>query len=108
MKKIEWRPQAEVDAADAAYWYARQGGLALGQRFLSEVDDTLARIAAFPGAGSSRHAHLAEMLAGPLRYMVVSAFDRYVIYYLDLPTHVDVVRVWCVERGLDALLDHAS
>ncbi|MGE6334332.1 type II toxin-antitoxin system RelE/ParE family toxin [Stenotrophomonas sp. NPDC077659] len=108
MKAIEWRPRAEEDAADAALWFARQGGLALGQRFLAELETTLQRIAMFPASGSARHAELAAQLPGPLRFMRVPAFERYLIYYLDLPDRVDVMRVWCVDRGLDALMQDIS
>ncbi|MCU1051663.1 type II toxin-antitoxin system RelE/ParE family toxin [Stenotrophomonas geniculata] len=108
MKAIEWRPRAEADAADAALWFARQGGLALGQRFLEELEATLQRIALFPASGSTRHADLAAQLPAPLRFMRVPAFERYLVYYLDLPDRVDVMRVWCVDRGLDALMQDIS
>jgi len=35
---------------------------------------------------------------------VVSDFDRYLVYYLDLPSCIQVVRVWDASRGLDDLL----
>ncbi|HCT28962.1 MAG TPA: plasmid stabilization protein [Stenotrophomonas sp.] len=108
MKAIEWRPRAEADAADAALWFARQGGLALGQRFLEELGATLQRIALFPASGSTRHADLAAQLPAPLRFMLVPAFERYLVYYLDLPDRVDVMRVWWVDRGLDALMQDIS
>ncbi|WP_369038780.1 hypothetical protein [Stenotrophomonas maltophilia] len=60
MKAIEWRPRAEADAADAALWFARQGGLVLGRRFLAELEVTLQRIACFqarvrPGTPTSQY-----------------------------------------------------
>lgn len=105
MKPIEWRPRAERDVAEAALWFARQGGLALGERFIATVDAALARIAAFPEAGSARHAWVTEELPVPLRFTVLPVFDRYLIYYLDLPDRVDILRVWDTSRGLDALMD---
>lgn len=105
MKPIEWRPRAERDVAEAALWFARQGGLALGERFIATVDAALARIAAFPEAGSARHAWVTEELPVPLRLTVLPVFDRYLIYYLDLPDCVDILRVWDASRGLDALMD---
>lgn len=108
MKAIEWRPRAEADAADAALWSARQGGLALGRRFLAELEATLQRIAVFPSSGSIRHADLAAQLSVPLRFMLVPGFERYLVYYLDLPDRVDIMRVWCVDRGLDALMQDIS
>ncbi|CAM4341429.1 type II toxin-antitoxin system RelE/ParE family toxin [Stenotrophomonas pavanii] len=110
MKAIEWRPKAEADAADAALWFARQGGLVLGRRFLAELEATLQRIAVFPGSGSTRHADLAAQLPVPLplRFMLVPGFERYLVYYLDRPDRVDIMRVWCVDRGLDALTQDIS
>jgi len=108
VKAIEWRPRAEADAADAALWFARQGGTALGVRFLAELEVTLQRIALFPASGSTRHADLVAQLPGPLRFMPVSSFDRYLIYYVDLPACVHVMRVWCVDRGLDHLMQDIS
>jgi len=35
---------------------------------------------------------------------VVSSFDRYLVYYFDLPSSIQIVRVWDASRGLDDLL----
>lgn len=105
VKRIEWRPRAEQDVADAALWFARQGGLVLGERFIATVDATLLRIAACPGAGSARHAWVSDDLPVPLRFVILPVFDRYLVYYLDLPDRVDILRVWDTSRGLDALMD---
>ncbi len=100
MKPVEWRPQAR---ADAAWWYAVEGDLALGLRFLEAVDAALARLALNPASGSTRHAHVAPDLAVPLRFVVLDGFARYLVYYLDLRDRVLVVRIWNTARGLDAL-----
>jgi len=104
VKPIEWRPSAEHDVAEAAYWYARRGGLVLGERFLAAVDAVLAQFSEFPSSGSLRHADVVDGASGPLRFSVVSDFDRYLVYYLDLPSCIQVVRVWDASRGLDDLL----
>lgn len=105
MKPVEWHPQARQDAAEAAWWYAQQGGLPLGERFLIRVDAALDRLARFPACGSTRHAHVLPDLPAPLRFLPVGDFERYLIYYLDLPTHVRVARVWNTARGLQALME---
>jgi toxin ParE1/3/4 len=105
VKRVEWRPQARHDALEAAHWYARQGGLPLGERFLAKLDEALDRLAHHPGSGSARHAQALPDLAAPLRFVLPDGFERYLIYYLDLPTHVEVVRVWNAARGLDALME---
>lgn len=108
MKPVEWRPQARRDAAEAAFWFSMQGGLPLGEWFLAQVDAGLDRIAGFPGSGSTRHACLMPDLPAPLRFAVLEKFDRYLIYYLDLPTHVEVIRIRDAARGLAALMDEAE
>lgn len=40
--------------------------------------------------------------------MLVPGFERYLVYYLDLPDRVDIMRVWCVDRGLVALMQDIS
>lgn len=93
---------------EAAYWYAQQGGLSLGEQFLSAVDATLSALALFPAAGSTRHADAMTDLSPPLRFVVVQQFDRYLAYYLDHPTRVEVIRIWNASRGLHALLDSTA
>jgi toxin ParE1/3/4 len=104
VKTVEWRIQARRDVAEAAYWYARQGGLPLGEAFLAEVDATLDRIARHPAIGSTRHAEHVPDLPTPLRFLPLQRFDHHLVYYLDLPEHVEVIRVWHASRGLEALM----
>ncbi|MDN5925092.1 MAG: type II toxin-antitoxin system RelE/ParE family toxin [Xanthomonadales bacterium] len=105
MKPVEWRPQARRDADDAAFWYAQQDRLALGERFILQVAATLEHLSHFPATGSTRHDGIVPGLHAPLRFFPVMQFERYLVYYLDLPTHVDVIRIWCADRGLDALME---
>ncbi len=89
---------------ESAYWYARQGGLSLGDAFLAEVDAALKSIAKHPGSGSTRHAEHAPDLPSPLRFLPLKRFERHLVYYIDLPDHVEVIRVWHAARGLGALI----
>ena len=77
----------------------------MGERFLSEVQASLLQVARFPGSGSLRHAEYFVGLPAPLRFLPIKTFERYLLYYLDLPTHVEVIRVWNASRGLQALLE---
>ena len=106
MKPVEWRDQARRDASESAWWYAGQGGLPLGERFLTQVHATLSLIARHPAAGSMRHAGLIPDLPVALRFLPVAGFERrHLVYYLDLPARIDVVRIWNCDRGLHALMD---
>lgn len=105
MKPVEWRPQARRDAATAAYWYARQGGLPLGEAFLAEVNATLDTIARHPAAGSVRHAGHAPELPSPLRFLPLKRFEQHLVYYIDLSDCIEVIRIWHAARGLSALME---
>lgn len=105
LKRVEWSRRARRDTAEGADWYAAEGGLALAERFLMQVHVTLQRVAQFPASGSTRHADCIEGLPAPLRFAPVAQFERYLIYYLDLPTHIEVLRVWNAPRGPEALME---
>ncbi len=104
MKPVEWRPQARRDAADTAWWFTRQAGVDLGLRFFDAVDAALSRLSRFHASGSMRQAHVAPDLPAPLRFLLVPGFERHLVYYLDLPDRILVVRIWNSARGLDALM----
>lgn len=105
MKSVEWRVKARLDVADTAFWYAEQGGLALGERFLLQIDATLEHLSRFSGTGSTRHDGIVPGLPEPLRFFPVSRFERHLVYYLDCPSCVDVIRIWDASRGLESLLE---
>lgn len=104
MKTLLWRPQALRDAEEAASWYAEQGGLPLELGFIDELQAVLERLSRHPASGSARHASLFPELPGTLRFQVLDRFDLYLVYYLDLPGHIEIVRIWNAARGLAALL----
>ncbi len=43
-------------------------------------------------------------LPEPLRFFPVRGFETYLVYYIELPDHVEVLRIWNAARGLDALM----
>ena len=105
MKPIHWRDPARHDLEDAASWYAQQGGFLLETRFIAAVESTSLLIRQHPAVGSARHANAVTGLPAPLRYFLIKHFERYLLYYLDLPTHVEVLRIWNSARGLAALME---
>ncbi len=107
LKRVEWSHQARRDTADSADWYAAEGGLVLAECFLTQVHATLQRVARFPASGSRRHADCIQGLSAPLRFVPIAQFECYLLYYLDLPTHIEVLRVWNAARGLEALMEDA-
>jgi toxin ParE1/3/4 len=103
MKPVKWRAQARGDTSEAADWYGTNGDKAIELAFVAAVEAAQALIAAHPAVGSIRHADVISNLPAPLRFVRLERFERYLIYYLDLPTHVEVLRIWNTARGLDAL-----
>ena len=72
MKPAVWRKAAKQDAAEAAYWYAMQGGLDLGERFFAAMEAAIAHVSHHPGSGSLRHAM--ELKLEGLRFWPVHGF----------------------------------
>lgn len=105
MKHARWHERALQDADEAAEWYAGQGGEALELAFIDALQAAVNLLQVTPGAGSPRHDGLMEGLAAPLRFMPIRRFDDYLIYYIELPTHLQVLRIWNARRGLYALLE---
>ena len=73
--------------------------------FIDTVESVVELIEAHPGAGSALHADLLPSLAVPLRFHPVRRFDGYLVYYVELPAYVSIVRIWNASRGLEALLE---
>lgn len=105
MKPLHLRAQARRDADTAADWYARQGGFELELAFVDALQATYALIRRHPAAGSTRHAGHVPGLPSPLRFLPLKRFEHHLVYYIELPRHVDVIRVWHASRGLEALAD---
>lgn len=104
MKPLRLREQARIDADEAAAWYAEQGGLALELAFVDALEAAYDLIQRHPGVGSIRHAEHAPGLPAPLRFLPLERFERHLIYYIDLPEHLEVIRIWHASRGLEALM----
>lgn len=108
MKGIQWQPRATQDAKEAADWYATQGGLALELAFIAELEAVIDLIEQHPASGSARHAGLFPELPAPLRFHALRRFKQLLVYYLELPDRIEVVRVWHAAQGLGALLEETD
>ena len=104
MKPLRLREQAKSDADEAAAWYAKQGGLALELAFVDALEAAYDLIFRHPRIGSTRHAEHAADLPTPLRLLPLKRFDHHLIYYIELPQHVEIIRVWHASRGLETLI----
>lgn len=98
MKPLHWRPLALEDVEHAADRYGDRGGSPLALSFIEALEAATDLIARHPGSGSTRHAALFQDLPAPLRFVPLRTFDRYLVYSLDLPDYVDIIRVWDAAR----------
>jgi toxin ParE1/3/4 len=97
---VRVRPLAEADI-DSASSYLWQENPQAAIRFLEELELAFARLAEQPGMGSPRYAHL--LIEGNLRMWTLATFP-YLVFYLERPDHLDVVRVLHEVRDLPRLL----
>lgn len=104
-KPLRQRPQAATDIAAIADHLCTSATPEVALRFIDAVEVAYDLLSAHPASGSMRHAHVLPELPVPLRFHPVRHFERILIYYLDLPDGVEVIRIWDAARGLEALLE---
>lgn len=106
-KPIRQRPLALIDfMAIANFLHAVSPDASL--KFIAAVESAYALLSEHPASGSTRHAFVVPELPVPLRFHPIAGFPRLLIYYLDLPDAVEVVRLWDAARGLDALIEDSE
>lgn len=103
-KPVVQRPRADADIDDIFQWMRRESA-SVAVAFLDSVQAAYELLAQHPGAGSKRHAHLCPELPYPLRFFPLTRFPRILVYYMERPDAVEVIRVWDAARGLDALME---
>ncbi len=104
-KPLRQRPQAATDTAAIADYLYVSATPDVALRFIDAVEAAYRLLSAHPASGSPRHAHVLPELPVPLRFHPIKHFERVLIYYLDQPDAVEVIRISDASRGLDALLE---
>lgn len=108
MKPSRWLPLAVKDVEEATEWFAHNGGMSLELSFIDALKEAVEMLERHPGAGSPRHGAAFPAADGPIRFHPVRGFDNTLIYYRELPDHLQVIRIWDARRGLHALLSHST
>jgi toxin ParE1/3/4 len=90
MKPVRVRPLADSEV-DAYADRIAQDSLDAAFRFLDAVQAAFDRIGESPGIGSLRYAHLPNL--DGLRMWPIPKFEHYLVFYMEHPTYVDVLRV---------------
>ena len=99
-KPVNERRRAKQDIQDAVDHYLEQGAPAAARTFLQALETAYLLISAHPSLGSPSYV---ERFGGPpgLRGWALQGFP-YVVFYLEVADHVDVVRVLHGRRDIPA------
>jgi len=100
-KPVLARPRADAEI-DALADYIAADSQDTAARFLDAVQKAFNLIGEQPGIGSKRYAHLP--LWEDLRLWRVPGFERHLIFYIERPDHIDVLRVLHGARDIPAAL----
>jgi toxin ParE1/3/4 len=89
-KPVVPRRQADEDVDSASEFYVQEAGGDVALAFVHSIDHAYVQISRLPGAGSPRYA---ERLDVPgLRFWKARKFP-YLIFYVDLGSHIEIWRV---------------
>jgi len=100
---IRRRARARQDLIEIYRHLAQEAGLKTADRFFSEADSTLHRLAGMPGIGTRFDAENPAL--SDLRFLRVSSrFRNYIIFYRPVIDGIEVARVLHGARDLPGLL----
>ena len=102
MSQIIRRPAANRDLLTTFQHYARRAGIRVADRFFAEAEATFARLADLPGLGTPYEPD--EPLYAGLRYLPLSRFRKFVVFYRPIPGGIEVYRVLHGARDLHGIL----
>jgi toxin ParE1/3/4 len=105
MKPIRIRPRANTEI-DALADYIACDSPDTAMRFLDAVQKSFNLIGEQPGIGAQRYAHL-PMLEG-LRMLPISDFEKHLVFYIERPNYIDVLRVLHGSRDIPVILVEGS
>ncbi|RZS57204.1 type II toxin-antitoxin system RelE/ParE family toxin [Sphaerotilus mobilis] len=99
------RPRAEEDLVELARHYAREGGIALGERVFDAAVAALEAIERMPAMGSPRLGQLCDI--PDMRSWRVSDFPVQ-WFYFEATDHLDVVRLLGDRQDIAAILSAST
>jgi len=100
MKRLRIRPRADRDIDEAFAFIARDNHLA-AIRFLEAVEESFLLLQKQSGIGSRRWAHVP--LLKHTRMLGVTGFRKHLIFYIEHPTHIEIVRLLHAARDIPAI-----
>jgi len=100
MKSLLRRAQADADVTEAIDYYLSEAPKA-ALRFVDALENAYRHIRRHPGSGSPRYAH--ELNLPGLRSWPFKRFP-YLVFYREVPEHIEVWRVLHGQRNIPAWL----
>jgi toxin ParE1/3/4 len=102
MTRVIRRRLGRQDLVEIFRHYAREAGLDIADAFLAEAEAAFTQIAAMPQIGT-RYEHEHEALAD-LRFLPLSRFRKYLVFYRPIPQGIEIVRVLHGARDFHGIL----
>lgn len=100
--RVGFSAAALSDEESAIGWYLTEAGSTVAQRFTTALANAYELISAAPYVGSLRHAHSLEIPG--LRTVKVERFP-YLVFYIERPDSIDVVRVLHTRQDSSPLMN---
>jgi toxin ParE1/3/4 len=100
------RPLAQADLDNHAYYFASNGGIVIGERFLDRARECFELLGAQPNSGWPAQMRVASLRG--MRFARLRGFERIIVLYLPGADAVEILRVVHGSRNLDALLRRRS
>lgn len=101
MTALRVRPEADRDADAAAEYLAIEANLDIAIQFLAALERAYLRLVEHSHVGVPVMAF--EPRLSGLRFWPVPGFERYLVFYVPGPAHIDIVRVLHGARDLGPL-----
>lgn len=100
-KDVQLRELASADVRSIVEHYRAEGGDALALRFVDSLESAVVHLSRHPLSGSLRFAY--ELEVPGLRSWPLRRFP-YLLFYVDVDTHVDVWRILHARQDVPAWL----
>lgn len=102
-KPVIPRRKAEEDIENAVEFYRQEAGSDMALAFIDSIEQAVLHISRHPAAGSPRYAEWLEIPG--LKFWKTNKFP-YLIFYIDMTSHVEVWRVLHEKMDISAWMQN--
>lgn len=96
---VTQRPRARLDLLEQFVYFGEQNSVELAERYLAAIDITCRLLADHPKSGAGYDSRIVRLKG--LRRFPVKGFEDYLVFYLPVSAHIDVIRVFHGARDID-------